>query len=118
MGDRMNPNRIKPGDRVRLHTFHEVCLWGEPAGDVPDPDDHPRRWVPGYARPGTILVAGHKAIWRRDVPIRWYRIENGGGWFPLGLVRESTLLEWLPDYGPMGALVIDDPTGEDVCADA
>lgn len=114
----MNPNRIKPGSRLRLRVLKEAFLWREPAGDVEEPAKRFSEWVPGYIQPWAVLVAGQKATWSRVTPVRWYRIEGDGRWFPLSLSRESELLEWLPDRGPMGALVIDDMSGDDICADA
>ncbi len=69
---------------------------------------------------GTEMVAGMTCVYQgytAEFDGQWFT-DGPARWFVFVLERNQTMLEPVQDYGPMGALVVDDPSGEDVCADA
>lgn len=107
---------LRVGSKHRLTENLRLGVWGEPKGNPSLIDDYVLTDVPK----GTELAAGLTCLYGtgpHKKQAQWFT-DGRGRWFVFILERDQTLLEPLDDYGPMGALVVDDPSGEDVCADA
>lgn len=112
----MSRLHITPGTKHRITREIKVSMLSEPVGnthfDLP--------WVRCVFEKGTIFTAGLPCVYHSVFGREEYQWFSSGAeaWHMFDLRPGQTLLEPLQDYGPMGALVVDDPSGEDVCADA
>lgn len=106
--------KVRIGDRFksRRGPYH-IAYWLEPTG-IPVPNS---AGITSIAQ-GDVLTAGIEP----KPGVRWFKLSGARSGHTLWLILYESeldvLLEPLDDYGPMGALVVDDPSGEDVCADA
>lgn len=107
---------ITPGTKHRITRGVSIGKWSEPIGAP----SSVYGWEVAWLEKGTILTAHLHCMYQRlasTSEAQWFR-SGLESWHVLTLSPGQTLLEPLQDYGPMGALVVDDPSGEDVCADA
>jgi hypothetical protein len=112
----MSMVHIKPGSKHVLLQDVAGAMWREPVGNP----NASIGAVPFMLTKGSILTAGLHCIthrWAGPVEGQWFS-SGPSAWHVFVLQPGQKLLKPLDDYGPMGALVIDDPSGEDVCADA
>lgn len=110
----MSRLHITPGTKHRITWRIHTGRLAEPVGNV----SLSLAW--GWLEEGTILTAGLPCTYYglfHTEEAQWFS-SGPRSWHILFLKPGQTLLEPLQDYGPMGALVVDDPSGEDVCADA
>lgn len=107
---------LRAGSKHRTTYVLHLGMWKEPTGNPSISGACELATVPT----GTEVVAGMPCTYKgvvAQMQAQWFT-DGPGRWFVFILSRGQTLLEPLQDYGPMGALVVDDPSGEDVCADA
>lgn len=107
---------ITPGTKHRTTCGVYSSRLDEPIGNV----SLGLAWGDCYLEEGTTLTAGLPCTYHSPygaTEAQWFS-SGPRSWHMLFLRPGQTLLEPVQDYGPMGALVVDDPSGEDVCADA
>lgn len=107
---------LRVGSRHRTTSDLRLGMWKEPHGAPSVKEGWKFETVPA----GAEMVAGMTCVYQgrtSEFDGQWFT-DGPARWFVFILERGQTLLEPLDDYGPMGALVVDDPSGEDVCADA
>lgn len=107
---------ITPGTKHRMTKSANLCRLAEPVGEP----SISLAWGSCYLEEGTILTAGMPCTYHSVYSTeegQWFS-SGPNAWHLLFLKPGQTMLVPVQDYGPMGALVVDDPSGEDVCADA
>lgn len=107
---------MKAGSKHRVKRPLNLGCWPEPKGA-------PSYWDPRgivVVPAGTVITAGLPCEYKNSVGSeagQWFT-DGPDRWFVLTLSPNQTILEPLAVYGPMGALVVDDMSGDDICADA
>lgn len=110
----MSRLHITPGTKHQMTWGMRSTVLDEPVGNVSLSLD----WRDCWLEDGAILTAGLPCTYHgpfRTEEAQWFS-SGPRSWHMFFLRPGQTLLEPLQDYGPMGALVVDDPSGEDVCA--
>lgn len=112
----MSRLNIKPGTKHRLTRRVIGHSLQEPVGDPHFRLD----WRSSFLEKGAVVTAGITCIYTdspgRTLEAQWF-YAGPETWHLFTLRPGQTLLQPIDTHPPMGALVVDDMSGDDICAD-